>query len=37
VVWKVMEIVLMVMQDKGRDWPFLGEHVLAVLARAPLS
>ena len=37
VVWKVMEVVLVVMQDKGRDWPFLGEHLLAVLARAPLS
>jgi len=37
VVWKVMEIVMVVMQDKGRDWPWLGEHVLAVLARAPMS
>jgi hypothetical protein len=37
VVWKVMEIVLVVMQDIGRNWPVLGEHVLAVLARAPLS
>jgi len=37
VVWKVMEIVLVVMQDTGRDWPLLGEHLLAVLARAPLS
>ena len=37
VEWKVMEITLLVMRDKGRDWPLLGEHLLAVLARAPLS
>ena len=37
VVWKVMDIVMRVMRDKGRDWPLLGEHLLAVLARAPMS
>ena len=37
VVWKVMQIVLLVMRDKGRDWPLLGEHLLAVLSRAPMS
>lgn len=37
VMWKVMEIVMLVMREKGRDWPLLGEHLLAVLARAPLS
>ena len=37
VVWKVMEIVLLVLRDKGRDWPVLGEHLLTVLAQAPRS
>ena len=37
VVWKVMEIAMLVMRDKGRDWPLLGEHLLAILASAPLS
>jgi len=37
VEWKVMEITLRVMRDKGRGWPLLGERLLAVLARAPLS
>jgi len=36
-VWKVMQIVLRVMREKGHDWPLLGEHLLAVLAQAPLS
>jgi hypothetical protein len=36
-VWKVMQIVLRVMQDKGRDWPLLGEQLLTVLAHAPMS
>ncbi len=37
VVWKVMQIVLLVMRDKGRDWPLLGEHLLAVLSHASMS
>ena len=37
VVWKVIEIVMLVMRDKGRDWPVLGERLLAVLASAPMS
>jgi hypothetical protein len=37
VVWKVVEIVMLVMRDKGRDWPLLGEQLLAVLAHAPMS
>src|SRR5215831_1827204 len=37
VVWQVMSIVLQTIRDGGRDWPWLGEHVLAVLARAPRS
>jgi len=37
VVWKVVEITMLVMRDQGRDWPRLGEHLLAVLARAPMS
>ena len=37
VVWKVMEIVLLVLRDTGRDWPVLGEHLLTVLAQAPMS
>ena len=37
VVWKVVEITMLVMRDKGRDWPLLGEYLLAVLAQAPMS
>ena len=37
VLWKVVEITMLVMRDKGRDWPLLGEHLLAVLAQAPMS
>jgi hypothetical protein len=37
VVWKVVEMVMLVMRDHGRNWPVLGEHLLAVLASAPLS
>ena len=37
VVWKVMETVMLVMRDHGRDWPCWAKHLLAVLARAPMS
>jgi hypothetical protein len=37
VVWQVMDRVMRVMRDKGRDWPLLGDHLLAVLAQAPMA
>ena len=37
VVWKVVEIELLVMKEKGRDWPLLGEQLLAILAQAPMA
>jgi hypothetical protein len=37
VVWQVMQLVLLIMDDTGRDWPKLGEHLLAVLAQAPMA
>jgi hypothetical protein len=37
VVGQVMGIVLQTIRDGGRDWDLLGERLLAVLARAPMS
>src|SRR5262249_47046994 len=37
VVWQVMERLLLLLPEPQRDWRILGEQLLAILARAPLS
>jgi hypothetical protein len=37
VVWKVVNVACIIMRDKGQDWPLFGEHLLAMIASAPMS
>ena len=37
VVWQVMERLMLLLPEPQRDWRILGEQLLALLARAPMS